>query len=243
MRKSPFYIVFLFGLLLGFSGTAHAQFVVSDPTLETETGTIATEMGTANTELTAIARSTQAMSSTMADMLTMLNAPNAVVGLFRGLDGGARTGSPEDSAQFMPALAGRNSVTALAIELLAQERGDLMADEQRARLPGNSEDEQAMRQRLVGTNIQGLAYGDLRTYGTRFLATGPIEDRLSTANIQQATILNGAIALKSLETLNLLGQSISLNTAALAETRLQSVNDILRIEDDHRQTARQFMVP
>jgi len=229
--------------LISAATPIRAQFVVSDPGVETATAAIAASIDIANADLAAIMRSTQAIATTTAETFTMMSTPTIIEGRFAGLDGGARLNIGTTTAEFMVALAGLTSVSPLATEILTQQTTDLSVDERQGQLTGNSEDAEATRQRTTGTNLQAFAYSDLRAYAARFTAADELEAQLSTAkDIKQAITWNGGIEIQSLKTLNLIGVSISLNTAAIIESRLQIINETKREKDDHQQTALQFAV-
>lgn len=244
MKKLLFYLAFLFGMSFCFAGSAQAQFVVSDPGVEGQVVGVLTELGTANGTLTAIAGSTEAMATTMAEMLRILHTPTPLVGLVEALDGGAHLASAEKVTQFMPALAGFNSVTPSATAILEQLRGELLADEGSALISGNSEEAQVTRRRLAAANIQGMAFDDVRTYGARFLAADALDARLSTAtDIKQAVTLNGGIEIQILKGISMLGQTNSLIAAAIAQQEINLAHETLREEDDHSRTALLLALP
>jgi hypothetical protein len=226
-------------ILIGsFATTAHAQFVVSDPTAESEDAGILAEMGTADTELGNIARATQETATTTSDTLAMMNAPtSAVVGGFASIDAGGADEATSDSSDFLPVVNGAVPTPAESADILAAEEAAITTDETEGLVGGNPASEEEARQRLIGTNIQGQAYNDMLAYAARYAAADDLLPELSTANIKDAVVWGDGIQLQTLKQLNLLGVSISLNTAAVTETSLQATKEYFQLEQDHENTA------
>jgi hypothetical protein len=226
-------------ILIGsFATSVHAQFVVSDPTAESEDAGILTEGGTADTELGVIARATQETAATTADTLTMMNAPTTtVVGGFASIDAGGADEAATDSTDFLPVVNGAAATPAESAGLLAAVEAATTTDETEGLVDGDPASEEEARQRLISTNVQGQAYNDMLAYAARYAAADGLLPELSTANIKDAVVWGDGIQLQTLKQLNLLGVSISLNTAAVTENSLQEIKEYFQLQQDHQETA------
>jgi hypothetical protein len=228
-------------LISGFATTAHAQWVVSDPTEETETTGVLTELGTADTELGAIETATQDTAANTADTLAMLNAPTTgVVGGFASIDAGGADEAATDATDFLAVVNGAVATPEESTVLLTAEEVATTTDETEGLVDGNPWSEEQGRQRLIGTNLQGQAYNDLLKYAARYAAADGLLPELSTANIKDAVVWGDGIQLQTLKQLNLLGESISANTAAVTEASLQTTKEYFQLEQDHQETATEF---
>lgn len=246
MRNS---IQFLIAALMSgmVPSVANAQFVVTDPGADALLSTIIGEvtatnsqLGVANSSLQRIAASTQATATTTANTLTMFQTPTPVVGVFSSIDAGGAAEAASDAAEYMPHLAGASATSATAGTLVAAEDLAVTTDELKGIATGNPAKEQAERQRRIATNLQGEAYADLIMYGKRYIAADTLLPTLSTLNLKQAVVYGAGLQLQIIKQLNLLGQSMSMNTAAVAESWLQTMKIFFRLSEDHNKTALLF---
>lgn len=224
---------------------ALAQLPVTDGAAVTELtainafeASIDAELSTANGQLVNVNRAVTSSDVTLKALEVMLTKPTPIAGQFAGIDGGATPNTAEQVRDYLVSLRGETSASPSAGLLLAQERGEMMADEAKGFLTGNSAAEVAERQRLIGVNFQGQAFDDMRVYGTRYTSAETMEARLSAIpDIKSATVFQAGLTLQVLRALDLLGQSISLNTAAVAEAQFYMLKEFFRIRDDHERTA------
>lgn len=232
---------------LGLSAQpAYAQFVVSDPVAEAseattavETAAIDAQLATANVELAAINRATTATNITQDSMLAMMKAPTVIAGGFAGMDGGAKANVLTQASDFMSTFDGGSSTNVPAGLIYAQGKiKDLNADELKGIATGNSEELIADRQWHIGTNVQGQALSDMKMYATGYNTADLMEAKLAPTDLKSAVVWGDGINLQVLKAINLLGQSVSLNTATLAETLLQTIKHVFQQQDDHAKTAK-----
>ena len=202
-------------------------------------GTMDATLTASNGQLININRGVTASEATLAQMQRMFTTPTVINGRFARLDGGARLNAIEQMNDYLSSLRGAAASSPSALRLLQQERLEMTDDEAKGLITGNSAQEVAERQRLTGVNYQGQAYDDMNVYGERYTVADTMETQLSAIpDIKSAMVYQAGLTLQVLKALNLLGQSISLNTAAVAESPFYMLKEFFRIKDDHEATAK-----
>jgi len=246
MKKTIFV-----ALLLVFSAVlvrpASAQEVVSAPDVDTAIGTatsaidgaIGTAATTINTNATRIQTETLAPTMTAVQSInTMLNTPTVITGVFSGMDGGATTNSTTETTGAFSALSGSSLVGASAIKLDGEESTGLTADEGEALVTGNSAAALARRQKRTTANIQGQAVTNLGIYDARFGTSDAMEAKLSALkDIKEVMTYEAGLSLQNNKGLNLLGQSIELNTMAVTQSENDKLAENQREQDERKTEA------
>lgn len=232
--RNKILVFFCFIVFCSFGQGARAQLPVTDASVDADLIQIQTD--TLVPMLTGI--------ETTATDMTELTVPTVVTGATAGLDGGADADVASQTAEFLPMLNGTTSVSATAKSIEAQEEADLAADEAQGIVTGNYADQQAERDRLIGTNLQGQAYGEWNVYGDRFAAANTMLATLSAQqNLKQVATYSAAIMVEMMKTLDLIGQTMALVAVASAMQQNAQAARYLGYENDHNQAAIAIAVP
>ncbi|MGI8398251.1 pilin minor subunit VirB5 (plasmid) [Agrobacterium deltaense] len=213
MKTAKLAINALF-ICLALSGTAKAQFVVSDPVTETETLTTALN--------------TAANLEQLITMVTMLTSPFGVTGMLSALDQKNQYPSSGqlDKEMFSPQMPA--STTARAITL----------DADRA-VVGDDAEGNLLRQQIAGAaNAAGVAADNLDAMDKRLTANSETSGQLSRSrNIMQATVTNGLLLKQIHDAIIQNIQATSLLTMTTAQAGLHEAEEAAAQRKEHQATA------
>ncbi|MCZ7976381.1 pilin minor subunit VirB5 [Agrobacterium tumefaciens] len=201
-------------ICLVLSGTAKAQFVVSDPATEAETLTTAIN--------------TAANLEQLITMVTMLTSPFGVTGMLSAIDQKNQYPSAGqlDKEMFSPQMPA--STTARAITL----------DADRA-VVGDDAEGNLLRQQIAGAaNAAGVAADNLDAMDKRLAANSETSGQLSRSrNIMQATVTNGLLLKQIHDAIIQNIQATSLLTMTTAQAGLHEAEEAATQRKEHQATA------
>ncbi|MBO9112499.1 MULTISPECIES: pilin minor subunit VirB5 [Rhizobium/Agrobacterium group] len=204
-------------ICLLLSGTARAQFVVTDPATEAETLTTAIN--------------TAANLEQLITMVTMLTSPFGVTGMLSALDQKNQYPSSGQLNREMFSPQTPASTTARAITLDADRT--VMGDDAEGNL---------LRQQIAGAaNTAGVAADNLDAMDKRLAANSETVAQLSRSrNIMQATVTNGLLLKQIHDAIIQDIQATSLLTMATAQAGLHGAEEAAAQRKEHQATALMF---
>ncbi|ACM39668.1 MULTISPECIES: pilin minor subunit VirB5 [Rhizobium/Agrobacterium group] len=213
MKTAKLAINALF-ICLALSGSAKAQFVVSDPVTETETLTTALN--------------TAANLEQLITMVTMLTAPFAVTGILSALDQKNQYPSAGelDKEMFSPKTPASTNARTITL------------DADRA-VVGDDAEANLLRRQIAGAaNAAGVAADNLDAMDKRLKANSETSAQLSRSrNIMAATVTNGLLLKQIHDAIIQNIQATSLLTMTTAQTGLHETEEAATQRKEHQATA------
>ena len=217
-------------LVVVHGSQSFAQELVTDPPVETSTGTIADDSDQIQTNTGSTATATQ-------NTYTMLTTPPALVqSMFADQDQGTQLNPMPTSTQV---LANINYKTPNSTQT-----GQTIYTQNNTDLTGTDPESTNLKNTIItSTNIQGMAIDNLTALQNRLAEITGMSQKLATASsITQVAAITGRIALETLAVQAQEAQAANLNALATAQNELNLTNREQAIRQEHQQTAALFSV-